>query len=94
MTENNDNIGPAFTLPPDMVSLTPMGPELPTFSYRKIAGEEAMSVLIEDAHLGKFEIVLTPSLAEYVSMNLYGMVNQELDGLRQHWAAQQEGGTR
>jgi hypothetical protein len=82
----NHNIGEAFTLPPDTVSVTPRGPELPGFSYRRIGDDESLSILIDDAHLGPFEIVLTFSEADFVSANLYAML-REIDDIRQRWAA-------
>jgi hypothetical protein len=87
----NHNIGAAFTLPADMVTLTPKGPESPEFSYRQVDGDEWLSLMIEDAHVGKFEIVLTLTEADYVSANLYAML-RELPSIRQRWTAQQENG--
>jgi hypothetical protein len=78
-----DNHIDPVDLPDGTIAITPKPGKL-GFMYQHINGEDVISIVSDDDRVGNTQLMLTPSAAQYVAMNLWAMV-ADLENLRQQW---------
>lgn len=70
-------------LPDGLITVTPL-PDSLEFTYQRIGGNDLISVMLDDARVGRFRTMLTPEAAQFVAMSLWAMVS-DLETLRRQW---------